>query len=417
MTIEIDPYDFLINMKWFPNCGEIKLNPYPVGAKVNVITKGFIVTDTEGHLINDSPELTQTVCNLISNVWESIVVPDLKLKKESGMPIPFPILSFTVLFDRINKKNIVLYNDECAFGYLALLRPFTHIEKGQEIKFDHICDIKQIKPPLIDNHPVAFFMYKQFGKQVSIYFDFTPNDQNFNENEWKEKEEEVWLANAYLETILASSFGHLSLLIPKLRKYDIPFTIGPASEKIKEVCEIVEKAKNIDDADTMLSNILTFEDVSLFEKNWINLKSFQRRKELLQDAFKCFKHGIHSGVVTILMPQVEGIITEELYNSRNKASYRWGPRVNEFENLIESENVGPLTLKILDSLVSFLNDSNLYKNFKWTKEDTGINRNATLHGKDCSFNTCANSIRVILLLDSIYWIFCALEDARSDHTT
>lgn len=155
-------------------------------------------------------------------------------------------------------------------------------------------------------------MYKQYGKQVSIYFDFTPNDPNFSENGWKE-EEEIWLANAYLETILASSFGHLSPLIPKLRTYDIPFTIGPKSEKIKEICEIVDKAKNIDDADTMLSNILTFEDVSLLEKNWIYLKSFQKRKELLQDAFRCFKYGIHSGVVTILMPQVEGIITEELY--------------------------------------------------------------------------------------------------------
>ncbi len=138
-------------------------------------------------------------------------------------------------------------------------------------------------------------MYKQYGKQVSIYFDFTPNDPNFSENGWKE-EEEIWLANAYLETILASSFGHLSPLIPKLRTYDIPFTIGPKSEKIKEICEIVDKAKNIDDADTMLSNILTFEDVSLLEKNWIYLKSFQKRKELLKDAFRCFKYGIHSGV-------------------------------------------------------------------------------------------------------------------------
>ncbi|AKB59210.1 hypothetical protein [Methanosarcina barkeri] len=415
MTLEIDPYDFLINMKWLPSCGEVKLNPYPQGAKVNVITKGIIVTDTEGHLINHSPELTQTVCNFIYNVWENRVVPDLKIKKESGIPVPFPILSFTVLFDRINKKNIVLYNNECAFNSLALIRPFTHIEKGQDIKFDHICDIKKIKPPLIDNHPVAFFMYKQYGKQVSIYFDFTPNNPNFSESGWEE--EEVWLANAYLETILASSFGHLSILIPKLRTYDIPFTIGPKSEKIKKICEIVGKAKNIDDADTMLSNILTFDDVSLLEKNWINLKSFQKRKELLQDAFKCFKYGIHSGVVTILMPQVEGIITEELYSSRNKVPYKWESRVYEFENLIKSEKVGPLTLKILDSLVSFLKDSNLYKKFKWTKEDMSINRNATLHGRDCSFDTCANSIRMILLLDSIYWIFCTLENARSVHTT
>ncbi len=120
------------------------------------------------------------------------------------------------------------------------------------------------------------------------------------------------------------------------------------------------------------------------------------------------------------MPQVEGIITEELYcqlYSRNKAPDTLESRFNAFEDRVKSEKVGPLTLKILDSLVSFLKDSNLYKKFKWTEEDTGINRNATLHGKDCSFNTCANSIRMILLLDSIYWIFCTLESARRGHTT
>jgi hypothetical protein len=124
---EIDPYDFLINMKWFPECGEVNLNPIPVGTKVNVITRGIVVTDREGHLIYDNPEVTQTVCNMISDVWEHIVVPDLNIKKESGSSIPFPIESFTVLFDHINNKNIVLFNNECSLTTQVTLRPHTSI--------------------------------------------------------------------------------------------------------------------------------------------------------------------------------------------------------------------------------------------------------------------------------------------------
>jgi hypothetical protein len=260
-------------------------------------------------------------------------------------------------------------------------------------------------------------MYKQSGKQISIYFDFRPNNSNFSDNEWKE--EESWLANAFLETILAGTFGHLSLLIPKLKMYDIPFTIGPKSDTIKKICGVVNKAKSVDDANTILSDILSFEDVSLLVNRWVSLESFEKRKEILGDALKCFEHGIHSGVVTILMPQVEGIITEKLVSVnkgmiKNNTADKWESRVYEFKDLVISKNVGQLTLKILDGLVSFLNDSNLYQRFVWTEEDTVINRNATLHGKDCSFNTCANSIRMILLLDSIYWIFLALNTARQN---
>lgn len=79
-----------------------------------------------------------------------------------------------------------------------------------------------------------------------------------------------------------------------------------------------------------------------------------------------------------------------------------------------SENIGPTTLRILIGLITFLKDSNLYRGFSWTEESTGINRHASLHGKDCSYNTRANSVRMILLFDALYWIFVALQTSRSE---
>jgi hypothetical protein len=414
----IDPYDYLINMRWFPSCGEVTLNPYQSGSKVNIITRGAFITDNEGHLISNSPEETQAVCNSIQNTWE-YVVTDIKNRKESGLPFPFPLISFTILFDRENNNNIIKYNDECCLNVSALLKPNIPTKKGENIYFDQIFDIKKVIPPSLNNLPVAFCMYKQNGKQISLYFDFRPNDSVFRVEDWKD--EDIWLADAYLETHLANTYGHLSLLIPQLRNYDIPFTIGPSSKKTKKILKLIKEAKTSDDLNKRLSTVLTIKEVDLLVSNWVQLEAFVNRKELLLEAFKCFKHGIHSGVITILMSQVEGVITEELISKqkgidKKGKSKPWTTKIDEFFEIVTSENIGPMTLRILVGLVTFLKDSNLYRGFSWTEENKGINRHASLHGKDSSYNSRANSIRMILLFDSLYWIFLALQTFRSQNS-
>lgn len=418
MNQKLNPFNLITDTKWVPSCGEVNLDPIPQGSKVKVITRGTFVTDNQGNLISNSPEETQTICNLLNHMWEIIVIPEIKKRKESGLQIPFPLESFTVLFDIKNNNKIFKYNEECRLRTQMMLRPNISIKAGQDIYFDHICEINKVKPPTLDNRPVAFIMYKQTGKQISLYCDFRPNDPNFHEDDWKD--EEMWLADALLETLLAASFGHLSLLIPQLRTYDVPFTIGPKSKNIKKMCEIINSAKNVDDVDRRMARILTIKEVGFIVDNWLKLEAFQARKIILLDAFKCFKYGINSGVITILMSQVEGIITEEL-KSRQKGIKKdgtakdWRTRINEFQDLVTSEDIGPLTRRILYSLVTFLKESNLYKGFSWTEGNTGINRHASLHGKDFSFNTRANSVRMILLFDALYWVFLALQTSRSQN--
>lgn len=417
MNHEPDPYDIITNMKWTPSCGEVNLNHFKLGSKVTVVTRGTFITDNQGSLISNSPEETQTFCNLLNHMWEKIVTPEVKKRKESGLPIPFPLESVTVLFDLKNNNKIFKYNEECGLRGQMRLRPNISIKDGENICFDKICDIDKVEPPILYNRPVAFLMYTQSGKQISLYGDFRPNDPNFCEDEWKD--EEIWLADALLETWLARSFGHLSLLIPQLRRYDVPFTIGLKSENIKKMCEIIKDAKTSDEFDKRLSKVLTIKEAGSLIDNWLTLKAFQMRKEILLDVFKCFRCGIHSGVITILMSQVEGIITGELISKQKGIDKSGNPKhwrpdlINDFKDLVVSEDVGRLTLRILDGLITFLQNSNLYKRFSWTEENTGINRHASLHGKDFSFNTRANSVRMILLFDALYWIFLALQTSRS----
>lgn len=404
-------------MKWFPSCGEVHLDPFPLGSEVQVITRGTIITDNQGAIISNSPEKTKAACNTINHIWEIMIVPEMKKRKESGLPIPFPLNSITILFDPKSKNKIFKYNEDCRLRAQMRLRPNISLKAGKDIHFDQICEICKVEPLTLDNSPTAFIMCKFNGKQISLYFDGRPNDLNFREDDWRD--EEVWLANAYLETQLANIFGHLSLLIPRLRNYDIPFTIGPSSKKIKKIFEIVYEAKNSDDLNKRLSTVLTIKDAGSLVNNWLQFEAFQKRKGLLLEAFKCFKYGIHSGTTTVLMSQIEGIITEELIskqkgiNQKGK-SKNWITQIDEFYDIVMLENIGPMTLRILNGLVTFLKDSNLYRGFSWTEESTGINRHASLHGKDCSYNTRANSVRIILLFDALYWVFVALQTSRSE---
>jgi hypothetical protein len=417
ITQKPDPYDSIVNRKWTPSCGEVHLDPFPAGSKVSVITRGVYITDKQGCVITNSPEETQGICNSLNHMWEIIVIPEMNKRRQSGLPIPSPLESLTVIFDPKTGDKIFNCNEECGLKALVRVRPHISIEAGQDVYFDQICDIDKVKPPSLDNRPVAFIMYKQRGRQISLYFDFRPNNPSFCEDDWKD--EELWLADALLETLLAANFGHLSLLIPQLIAYDIPFTIGPRSDNIIKLFEIVNRAKNSEDLDKKLSTFMNIEDVNPLINNWITLNAFQKRKELLLEAFKCFKCGIHSGTIAVLMSQVEGIITEELISKQkglkqDGTAKPWGTRIDEFNDIVKSENIGPLTLRILNGLVIFLKDSNLYKGFSWTGESTGINRHASLHGKDISFNTRANSVRMILLFDALYWVFLALQTSRSE---
>ncbi len=93
---ELDPYDFITNLKWFPSSGEVDLDPFPAGSNVVVITRGTVVTDDQGSIISNSPEETQAVCNSLNNAWEIMVLPEMKKRKESGLSIPFPLESITI---------------------------------------------------------------------------------------------------------------------------------------------------------------------------------------------------------------------------------------------------------------------------------------------------------------------------------
>lgn len=414
---KIDPYEAIIKMKWAPSSGEIKMKPIPAGTEVSVFQRGVLVTDQKGMLLIRKPEDTQIFSNLLNHAWEIWIIPELKRRKEAKIPAPFPLKKFIVLFDtEKGKAPTIKFDDE--YEFKASVRVKNGLNKGDPITFDQIVDFGPIEPPSRNGTPIAFFRFRLDGRQISVYFDFRPNDQKFNVDEWED--EGKWLAEAYLETVLSEQFGHLALIIPQLSKNDIPFTIGIKAEKMEILCNIVETDIEKEDLDKKLSRSITRSEIEYLVDNWLTLDLFEKRVGILKEVSKSFKNGIYGSVILLLMSQVEGIITEELVScgkglKNNGEAESWKNRIDEFYEIVKKEEIGPLTMRILDGTRHFLKESNLYSKFTWNSTDNNrVNRHASMHGKDASFNTRANAIRMVLLFDALYWIFSAISFSREE---
>ena len=408
----IDSYELIKNIKWKPSTGEIELEPIPAGSKVNVIAKGYFVTDQQGKLLVKRKEEVQVFANLLNHAWEIWVKPEIEKREKSGVPSPFPLKKFIVLFDTPEGNHpTIKFNDEYNLKASIRLRPNVAVKKDENVFFDMIADYGSIEPPTANSDPVAYFIFNRQDNQIAVYANFRPNYPDFDKSEWNK--EHKWLATAHLQNILANQFGHLMLIIPELSRNDIPFTIGLVSVKMKALCRLIENDNNRNTLDEDISKIITNKNIISMFDNWITFEDLKNRNDIIAEVKKAFEHELYGCVVTLLMSQIEGIITDKLVHNDmglydNGKAKRWEVRRKEFDDLVRNKyDVGPLTLTILDNLSFFLSESNLYKQKIWESSTDGLSRHGSLHGIDIGFNTRANAIRMILLYDALYWILLA----------
>jgi len=227
------------------------------------------------------------------------------------------------------------------------------------------------------------------------------------------------LADHFLQIIFAREYGHLALVIPKLSDYDIPFTIGNV-EKMKKICYLVSTSARDGEFEKKFSRLLTRKDCNKLALNWYRFDSFHHRTPLLKEALKAFNRGIHAGTILILMSQVEGIITEKLIKHNlgiegSGEAKGWKKRRDEFYDYVSKTKIGPMISRILVGIDYYLEKSYLYKKFTWIEKSKRVKRNAAMHGKDVTFNTRANAIRMILLFDALYWILLDLSSQEKNN--
>ncbi len=320
-----------------------------------------------------------------------------------------------------DKEPIVEFNDEAQFIY-AVEDPVAR-NKGDVLQYYEIREIKEILAPKVDNRYVAFIYAWRSGDYINFTFDFMPNHTDFDENEHKLGEAlSIRLYYEAMEIIMSPVFetseqlAQMGLpLCPKL----IPF---PLNKIVKHVRD--------NEQDAALKLIEEHCDNTFLEEmvqGWYSREMPKGRKILYDQALKT--HASDQYVVTInaLIGEFEGIITEWLtrYSVADEVtdlgSYR--KKFKKFKAMMET--VIPLeTIEhlMLQSITNFLiSPDTLLQKFniaEWNNPSINVNnpsRHIIQHGKLVpEYYTRINSIKMFLVIHSIYWCIYCYETYKRD---
>ena len=148
-------------------------------------------------------------------------------------------------------------------------------------------------------------------------------------------------------------------------------------------------------------------------EGWNENKLFAKRKLIIKDALNAHILGKHTLSIPALLPQVEGLLSSVV----NQPA---GDPTRIFRDVIKNEYTNFLSNVSKDILLDLATSPILYGGIsgnyftterfaswleqKGYKEEQLFNRAAILHGVQINYATKANSLRVFLLLDAVYWI-------------
>lgn len=142
---------------------------------------------------------------------------------------------------------------------------------------------------------------------------------------------------------------------------------------------------------------------------WWAVTIFADRRPLLVEAINAHKQGQYRLTIRTLLPEIEGIVTDWIYQNgdRKVHAYRQESKTKEFfDSIVQKLDDKSLGI-IIQSTANFILKGPVLESFKgWeSKINTFANRHVVEHGKfDDTLFTEENSIKLILLLDTLFHI-------------
>ena len=139
------------------------------------------------------------------------------------------------------------------------------------------------------------------------------------------------------------------------------------------------------------------------------MKEFSDRREVIEEAFFCHNNGKFITAISTLLPHLEGIITEFGHSLSTNIPFRQGSKTKKVRDLLSEISLATYEFQsVLYFTFSFLIDGPMLETFNDWFQKVNVdfpNRHAVGHGKYIKeLYTQENSIKVFLLLDTIYWI-------------
>jgi len=361
---------------------------------------------------------------LFGQTYALWIKPEISHRKQASLlPENFKIRQCLI---KLPKKEppIVEFNEEIKWIGHMQLAPGIMLKKGQDIYLHEVQKIWAVTLPEINGERVAFVyvFYNGFGYQM--IFDFTPNTTDEDISREEKERGALSISTAIAESLQAILTEKAIRMHDSFRKplQEIGLWAAPALLPYPLVNIIRQLEKNeIQGARDTLVEYCTSRYIERLSSKWWIAEQFNLRKKLLMDALDVHKMGKYGLSIYALIPQIEGIITDwicEALPDGETPPWRTESRVKKFRDLGISEKVSSTFTdkQIGESVIEVILGSVL-KDFGWMEPiETAIpSRHVLGHGRyDESLLTEENSIKLFLLLDTIYYIISANLDTTQE---
>ncbi len=347
----------------------------------------------------------------IHNNW---IKPELDKRKAGGLiEKDFRFTKCLITFPK-NSNPIVKFNNEFGFAAMMKLNLKEGKNKGDPIFPEEYEDIADVELPSENGERLAF-IYLQFngsyseGASYDYMFDFTPNNPIKDSEKEKyskiAKEGLIKLLKKQIRETITKFITHHNDLLMKNGLWIIPALIPTPLNKIIRAL----KEDNITEAREIIMTHCSEEFLMGLMENWWELKEFNDRKEIIEEAFFCHRNQRYITTISTLIPHFEGIITDFGYSVTTEMRFRQESKTKDVKKVLENISLSTFEFQsVLYFTFAFLIDGPMLETFKDWFQKVNVdfpNRHAVGHGKYIKeLYTKENSIKVFLLLDAIYWI-------------
>jgi hypothetical protein len=353
--------------------------------------------------------------NLFDSVHRLWVEPELDRRREAGtLPDDFKIRRCLV---RLPKDHgpIVEFNEEVTWQAKAKTAKGIEFVKGEPVHLPQVDYIESVQPPTHDGVRVAFLFLYWNGVGWQIVFDFTPNSPSA---EYESDDDDEWELGRSIAEYLNQILREFAVHNHDVVQADIEsIALWPAPALLpypfSAICEHCRNNKH-EDARTLLVDHCNTEFLTKLVGSWSTIPAFTDRSKLFSEALSAHRNRQYTLSVSALLPHIEGVITDWIHDKLPAADVPWKQqsKTKKFRDLVESGAQRTFVdQRVAQSVTSFILDGPVLETFTdWLSPVSGTfpNRNVVGHGKyDDTLYTEENSIKVLLILDTLYHIMSA----------
>jgi hypothetical protein len=356
--------------------------------------------------------------NLFRNLCDLFVVPELEKRKGEGR-VSDDYLPTEMLIKIIeNQEPIIEFDGEIKKMEIAIAaKNFDTI--NEEVQLPDIKGVIKTNFEKLDDAIQYFYIMKIFDK-YHVIANLGDSSQLINSN--------VDTTTNFTHEELLGALHHLSFAekimtwqniysdeFEQIGLWAAPSLIPYPLNKIVDLI----RTENSQEARTLVINHCDQDFLENLCYHWWKIGVFARRKRTFVNALDAHKSGKYDLAIHALVPQIEGIITDWIYENPkgNLHPFRQESKTKEFFGIVRDRFDEKSLEVIVESTAKFILKGPVLQTFKeWQSniKNSFANRHIVEHGKyDDSLYSEENSIKLFLLLDTIFYILVHIDTASS----